>query len=305
MRNRRVNVYNKTNLNMVVTDYRAGTSLKNVNNQQIYKNNPDNVVPGGQPSGNVNVQFAGERISRVRSVPLGGYRKELAKNTKQNGVECCLNKTQEIYSDTWTNCSNGVCSTNGLNRTQKPLIRSGMQYNSAVSGEKKKYAFSYREYQRNLRNTTYQRNLSKFESTLNANEYAAGNGICSGCDAFGEGGAKNSASKTIYKRNNKKFNSQGAVSSGDRLERLKLETIQGTRLKTRRDNNGCQTDNCDVDSRRFTQGYRSSESRFVTNPLEGGNKTKGFVPTRWRNQYIARGKAIGNILVKQECVNCK
>ena len=30
MRNRRVNVYKNTNLNQVVTDYRAGTPLKNV-----------------------------------------------------------------------------------------------------------------------------------------------------------------------------------------------------------------------------------------------------------------------------------
>ena len=59
MRNRRVNVYKNTNLNQVVTDYRAGTPLKNVNTQEAYKNGGSKVVPGGYPEGNVKVPLAG------------------------------------------------------------------------------------------------------------------------------------------------------------------------------------------------------------------------------------------------------
>jgi len=145
MRNRRVNVYKNTNLNQVVTDYRAGTPLKNVNTQQDYK--PRNgilkstVIPGGHPEGNVKVPLAGTRVSRMRAAPIGGYRKTLATDASGN---CCTNNgntngfTQEIYKDTWTDCS-GVCAGDlsgnvaRPSRTKKPLIRSGMQYNAAAA----------------------------------------------------------------------------------------------------------------------------------------------------------------------------
>mgnify|MGYP004138231953 FL=1 len=110
---------------------------------------------------------------------------------------------------------------------------------------------------------------------------------------------------TVYKPNNKKFQVQGAVSSGSRLERLKLDTIQGSRIQKRISTGNCDQNKCNTNSKQFTQGYRSSEPRFVTNPSEGGNKTAGFPPTRWRNPYIARGNAIGNVILQKECKNCK
>ena len=111
--------------------------------------------------------------------------------------------------------------------------------------------------------------------------------------------------QTIYKRSNKKFAANGAVSSGGRLERLKLDTIQGSRIQKRISTGNCDQNRCNTNSKQFTQGYRSSEPRFVTNPSEGGNKTAGFPPTRWRNPYIARGNAIGNVILQKECKNCK
>ena len=182
-----------------------------------------------------------------------------------------------------------------------------MQYNSAATGNNvdgvKKYAFSYREYRRNLRNKTYQRKLSKFGPTgVNANEYAAGNGTCASCDPIVLH-PKNNLSKTTYKRSNKNFNSQGAVSSGTRLERLKLNTIQGSKIATKKANNACATNDCDFNSNQFTRGYRGSDTRFVTNPNEGGHKTRGFVPTRGRQAYLAHGRAIGNIFQKIQSIN--
>ena len=111
--------------------------------------------------------------------------------------------------------------------------------------------------------------------------------------------------KTIYKRSNKKFAANGAVSSGGRLERLKLDTIQGSRIQKRISTGNCDQNRCNTNSKQFTQGYRSSEPRFITNPVEGGNKTAGFPPTRWRNPYIAKGRAIGNVILQKECNNCK
>jgi len=145
MRNRRVNVYKNTNLNQVVTDYRAGTPLKNVNTQEAYKNITPNVIPGGHPSGDVKVPLAGTRISRVRAAPIGGYRKTLATNADGS---CCTDNgsdgvnqngfTQEIYRDTWADCSDCLSGDKeGIvarpSRSKKPLIRSGMQYNAAAA----------------------------------------------------------------------------------------------------------------------------------------------------------------------------
>ena len=110
--------------------------------------------------------------------------------------------------------------------------------------------------------------------------------------------------KTIYKRSNKKFAKQGATSSGNRLERLKVDTIQGSRIQKRIVNSNCNQSHCDTDSKNFTQGYRTAKPRFVTNPEEGGDKTAGFPPTRWRKQYISRGKAVGNIINQRDCKNC-
>jgi len=113
---------------------------------------------------------------------------------------------------------------------------------------------------------------------------------------------------TVYKPNNKKFQVQGAVSSGSRLERLKIETIQGSRIRTCRapGNAGLPPgaiDICSATSKNYMVGYRSAEPRFVTNPNEGGDKTRGFVPTRWRQSYLAHGRAIGNIFQRTTSYN--
>jgi len=86
---------------------------------------------------------------------------------------------------------------------------------------------------------------------------------------------------------------------------LKLDTIQGSRIQKRISTGNCSQNRCNTNSKQFTQGYRSSKPRFITNPVEGGNKTAGFPPTRWRNPYIARGRAIGNVILQKECNNCK
>ena len=408
MRNRRVNVYKNTKLNQVVTDYRAGTPLKNVNTQEEYKSNISSSIPGGFPTGNVKVPLAGTRISRVRAAPIGGYRKTLA--TKADGSCCTENGldgvnqngfTQEIYKDTWTDCS-GVCSGDkeGIvarpTRTKKPLIRSGMQYNSSV--KEKKYAFSYSQYQKNLRCLSYERSQEKFPTTITATstwtelggptpivyKKSGCNGCCKCCvnvqaaligvttpaeapilgdevdsggysgtitdvfplnnanfyitvkknttepcdgivsgatlnnsrgpytysvlgviDLFYSGGSCTNArpNTTIYKPNNKKFKVQGAVSSGSRLERLKLDTIQGSRISTRHSNDSSCALPCNPSSKKFTLGYRSAKPRFVTNPNEGGAKTRGFVPTRWRQAYLAHGRSIGNIFQRTSSYN--
>jgi hypothetical protein len=314
MRNRRVNVYNNTNLNLVVTDYRAGTPLKNTDTRKKFKEGK--VVPGGMPSqtSDLDIPLAGTRISRVRGAPIAGYRKTPA--TDKDGNCCTKDKntngfTQEIYQDTWTLCdTDEVCvgDKEGIvarpTRSKKPIIRSGLQYNAAAAPNvlrntkeiKKKYAFSYAQYQKNLRCLSYERSQEKYkspESIDHPEKYRK-----SGCNS-----CCNCCVVTIYKPNNKNFQVQGAVSSGSRLERLKLDTIQGSRIAKRIKQGNCDSFQCNSNSKRFTQGYRSSEPRFVTNPDEGGNKTRGFVPTRWRQAYLARGRAMGNIFQRTSSFN--
>ena len=408
MRNRRVNVYKNTNLNQVVTDYRAGTPLKNVNTQEAYKNGGSKVVPGGHPSGDVKVPLAGTRISRVRAAPIGGYRKTLATNADGS---CCTDNgsdgvnqngfTQEIYRDTWADCSDCLSGDKeGIvarpSRSKKPLIRSGMQYNAAAAPnnlrnpveKRKKYAFSYSQYQKNLRCLSYERSQEKYktpEMVRYPEKYRKSgcNSCCNCCSKrivfklspgiippapgttsnrllngaiyvfegvytpFGlpyvvvaringpepcpnlqngdilpfpgisitvnspfildetDGQCKTTRGEniTVYKPNNKKFQVQGAVSSGSRLERLKLDTIQGSRITTRHSNDSSCALPCYPSSKKFTLGYRSAEPRFVTNPNEGGDKTRGFVPTKWRQAYLAHGRSIGNIFQRTTSYN--
>ena len=192
--------------------------------------------------------------------PLKGYRKTL--NCPEDGAMFKKNRrgcltTTEIYKDTYavldpkdTNClDNGSISTSkipltGLDsatksksgnytRTNKPLIRSGMQpnvagkQNSGLSGTKTatRYSYSYRELINNRRKDTQIKKLSTqkpLSSTYMSNpkKMPGYGGDC--CNEPGEG-------HTTYRYNNNKFATQGAVESSDRITRLKLDTIRGSR----------------------------------------------------------------------------
>jgi hypothetical protein len=274
MRNRRTNIYAANQKSgKVYRGWVAGTAVKFINPQLEFQNASVTAIPGGNPSGTMKVQPAGTRISRVIA-PLGGTRLQYAIDSSTD--KCCDKGagtfTEEIYKDNWS--KNGVvgCCATKPTRALQPLIKSGLQYNENVS----KYAFSYREYRQNKRNITYQRKLSKFDK-ISDNTFKSGNGDgCTGC------------AEMTYKPSNKKFAKQGAVSAGSRLERLKLDTLTASRLtKT-------QLIDCGSDCEKLKVGpttYNGGKVRFVTN----GSKTAGFVPTRWRQSYIAHGRAIGNI----------
>ena len=109
--------------------------------------------------------------------PLKGYRK--TKNGDGNTKDRCLIKT-EIYKDNYTDCLNNNCTTKGSlsttklpngntsratsgisTRSLRPLIRSGMQpntagqQNSGMAPNKNQYSYSYRELLNNRRKVTY------------------------------------------------------------------------------------------------------------------------------------------------------
>ena len=72
---------------------------------------------------------------------------------------------------------------------------------------------------------SFERSLEKIGSCKDANGKCTYEYTKSSCCPTCAVGCK----KTIYKPNNKKFSKQGAVSSGSRLDRLKLDTIRSAR----------------------------------------------------------------------------
>ena len=179
---------------------------------------------------------------------------------KNNNIQC--QTTTKLYKDHYSlndnntlgsNCpnTNGSLPTGKLNninlnnpinksksgittRTSKPLIRSGMQPNTAGQqnsglshyvGSKKRntYSYSFRELLNNRRKTTIEKSQAYVSK-----ETAPASGIFK----YGYGGScsidKNCQNGHVVDRlNNRKFYKQGSVESSTRLERLKLETIRG------------------------------------------------------------------------------
>ena len=192
--------------------------------------------------------------------PVKGWRKTLYGNldsttTWSTKTRNCLSTT-EIYKDTYalldpnnTNCTaNGTISTSTIpitslggatktysgnySRTNKPLIRSGMQpnvagkQNSGLPGTSKpaiRYSYSYRELINNRRKDTQIKKLATEQPTTtdymsNPQTVAGYGGDC--CGSAGGGPVR-------YRYNNPKFAVQGAVEASDRITRLKMDTIKG------------------------------------------------------------------------------
>ena len=138
--------------------------------------------------------------------PISGMRKGL-----YCAKDCNNGLTTEIYKDTYSICNN--CNTK---RTQKPLIKSGMQPSKNSDGTLKEYSYSYREYMNNKKNITYNRKLVNTLKNSNKNLYSTNGGNCKNNKCQNE---------TTWKPNNKNFSTQGSVDSSLRLLRLKHKTI--------------------------------------------------------------------------------
>ena len=193
--------------------------------------------------------------------PVKGYRKTLHGNldsttTWSNKTRNCLSTT-EIYKDTYalldpnnTNCTaNGTISTSTIpitslggatktysgnySRTNKPLIRSGMQpnvagkQNSGLPGTSKpaiRYSYSYRELINNRRKDTQIKKLATEKPASSTNYWSNPQTVAGyGGDCCGSAGG----GPVRYRYNNPKFAVQGAVEASDRITRLKMDTIKG------------------------------------------------------------------------------
>ena len=200
--------------------------------------------------------------------PLKGFRKTLDCLSGLTDISGCVSTT-EIYKDNYANinndanfcCPNGSLPTTNIpqqpqqpgqqpgqqphhrstsgnaTRTNKPIIRSGMQPNTAgqqnsglsniLTGTR--YSYSYRELINNRRKATQIKKLST-QKPITA-KYMSQNtqmpGYGGNCPST-QGGCEFGPGQTTYRYNNSKFATQGAVESSDRITRLKLDTIKGT-----------------------------------------------------------------------------
>ena len=170
-------------------------------------------------------------------LPIKGYRKELK--------SCALdfNDGKNIYMDNYAKAKKGSgckydCNGKAIgtvfSRTNYPVIRSGMLDNNDGTSFR-----SYRDYLRNGTMSSYDRSLEKnrkdkddcrcyYKSSDGKRRYNDEN-----CTNKKDCANNKVEMRTIYKPSNNKFKVQGAVSSGSRIDRLKLDTITGV-------NNSCK-----------------------------------------------------------------
>ena len=190
--------------------------------------------------------------------PIAGWRNSLNCNYKDcSGGTWTKQPTNNIYKDTYSggkgggscakDCSNAIVHRPGIQgRTHKPIIRSGMQEkrpcckdSNGKCNKKNDYSFSYQQYLNNSRCMSYERSLEKYVEhnsngcgiDNNGKKYCKNSyrkSSCCDCDCSSNTSTSACKAKTIYKPNNKKFSKQGAVSSGSRLDRLKLDTIRAS-----------------------------------------------------------------------------
>ncbi len=197
--------------------------------------------------------------------PIGGFRKAYTEcdDMRQNK----WSDGKNIYADNYAKCKarrvcDYDCCGNAINsavsRTNYPVIRSGM-----LERKDRLQFRSYRDYLHNGVLASYERSLEKNRMDTNAGANCVvfnksvqccdkPSSSC-GCDVSKRCSGR-VLSKTIFKPNNKKFQVQGAVSSGSRLDRLKLDTIRKADankvrrrrggLKNKKTCSGCSSANC-------------------------------------------------------------
>jgi len=237
--------------------------------------------------------------------PIQTVRKETVMNLTNNRQ--CSTHTL-IYKDNYSQCDNNTLGVNScpsdngslpnsnlnninLNqnisksksgnfaRTSKPLIRSGMQPNTAGQqnsglnthvGNKKRqtYSYSYRELMNNRRKTTVTKSLA----------YVTNQGNQSGNYKYGYGGENTDPicpnGKIVDRLNNKKFYKQGSVDCGTRLERLKLEAI---RSQSKCPSGTSQVTNSSCNGRYFAGKPRFMDVNFVNNNTKILHKNKNQI----------------------------
>ena len=252
---------NNSNDNNLTTSQKKNGMFNFLKKETIFCNEQPKMMAYGHCAPKYNCEKKNLRDKRVYKADIRQPIRAVRKETKCNDNKQCQTTTK-LYKDHYsgididtntlaTNCpnTNGSLPTGKLNninlggtitksqsgittRTRKPLIRSGMQPNTAgqqnsglsqyetdVTKKRNTYSYSFRELLNNRRKSTIEKSLActKNESSKEVNGYG---GQCKNDPNCLNG-------KVIDRLNNKKFYKQGSVDSSTRLERLKLDTIKG------------------------------------------------------------------------------
>ena len=174
-------------------------------------------------------------------------------------LENCLRQPKKtirtIYNDNYNKSCAGssVCYDrrirSGMQPKQKKCCKIDCTCNSTCRPTPRKYSYSYYQYRQNSACTSFKRSEEKFPYRGLGGSCPPANGNkvpcqksryrksgCQGCDSCDYGADETGrrpfgTAVTTYKPSNKKFQVQGAVTSGGRIERLKLDAIRASASK--------------------------------------------------------------------------
>ncbi len=213
-----INNYFPLNVDLVIDIANKECNIPTINQIQL-ENTPLAPTDGSTFSFEIlkipNVKRAGAPFR----MPIAGYRKKLIRNAD---TDCSGNKlintainipTHTLYADSISKHAKNSPKSCVVYDTR---IRSGMQLKPECKDKKQipsNRALSYNEYNRNKKLNTYQRGL-EINKHSNLRQDVSCNYI-----------------KANWTPNNNKFKVQGAVSSGSRIDRLKLDTIKSASKK--------------------------------------------------------------------------
>jgi len=161
--------------------------------------------------------------------PILGYRKYLVlPNNDISGVYM-TNVTGNVYKDNYADCSRNSARYNPVIRRKQN--RNGFvneSYNYSTNQLLTRRCLTFPQQEFNFQSQVPVGDNTKFKSCANCQYKTTGcdcsaNGFCLAVNKL-PCEVKNTKCYAVYKRNNKKFNRQGAVSGGSRINRLKYQT---------------------------------------------------------------------------------
>ena len=222
-----------------------GKRYEGKNNVSFIRDNNDN-----KPSKCADIINGNDTSNKVEclwtQVPTDGY--DTCNMTGSSRFVYCANGTKPTTKFPDTTNTDVTYSGNYV-RTNRPIIRSGMQpntagqQNSGFYDKRKTYSYSYNELIRRRRKDTYVAQLPDYNSSSGKGNQV----VC--CSK-----TKKEPIRGNY--SNDKFKVQGAVESSSRIDRLKLDTLRAT-------NNKCSTNCSDVNKLGARSGlYFAGKSRF-------------------------------------------
>jgi len=155
-----------------------------------------------------------EGCEKIRRNPRVRNNKEEMKSLREQGYFNDVYENRNLVDGT-----SGICNRSKLHiyRRNQPAARDKL-------GNDDNYSYSYNEFLR-IKKMSYLHNLPTKEPVENSNKTSGYGGNCNVC----ENDNTKYKNNITWKPNNKKYGVQGAVSSSSRIDRLKLDTIRGSK----------------------------------------------------------------------------